>query len=175
MALVVVSGAPGTGKSTVARALGSGLGLTVISLDEVKESLADSLGLGDDAWSNTLGDAAAAVMVRLLPDLRDVVLEGWWRRERKALAQQAFAGALEVFCTCAPATAAQRTVRRIEAGVRHPIHRDVINAPDLAGVEATVRDVVPLGLGAGLVRVDTDADDALDRAVRDVRSALAAR
>ena len=66
-------------------------------------------------------------------------------------------------------------MRRIEAGVRHPIHRDVINAPDLAGVEATVRDVVPLGLGAGLVRVDTDADDALDRAVRDVRSALAVR
>lgn len=173
--LVVVSGAPGTGKSTVARALGSGLGLTVVSLDEVKESLADSLGLGDDAWSNRLGDAAAAVMVRLLPDLRGAVLEGWWRRERRSLAQQAFPGALEVFCTCAPSTAAARTVQRIEAGVRHPIHRDVINVPHLPDVEAAVRDAVPLGLGAGLVRVDTDSGDALERAVADVRSALAVR
>jgi adenylate kinase family enzyme len=39
--LIVVSGAPGTGKSTIARALGADLRFGVLSLDPVKEALAD--------------------------------------------------------------------------------------------------------------------------------------
>ena len=42
----MVSGAPGTGKSTVARELGAALRRPVLSLDPVKEALADVLGLG---------------------------------------------------------------------------------------------------------------------------------
>ena len=43
VALIVVSGAPGTGKSTVAAALGAALRFPVLSLDPVKEALADVL------------------------------------------------------------------------------------------------------------------------------------
>ena len=48
----MVSGAPGTGKSTIARELGAALRLPVLSLDPIKEALADVLGLGDEDWSN---------------------------------------------------------------------------------------------------------------------------
>ncbi|MGH3411226.1 MAG: AAA family ATPase [Streptosporangiaceae bacterium] len=41
MTLLVVSGAPGTGKSTVAAALAAELRWPVLSLDPVKETLAD--------------------------------------------------------------------------------------------------------------------------------------
>jgi len=55
----------------------------VISLDTVKESLADCLGLGDQDWSNQLGDAAAEVLFRLCPPRVNAVVEGWWRGERR--------------------------------------------------------------------------------------------
>ena len=75
----MVSGAPGTGKSTIARGLGAALRLPVLSLDPIKEALADVLGLGDEDWSNRLGDAAAEVVFRLAADFPDAVAEGWWQ------------------------------------------------------------------------------------------------
>ena len=43
--LIVVSGAPATGKSTIAALLGAALCFPVLSLDPIKEALADVLGL----------------------------------------------------------------------------------------------------------------------------------
>ena len=63
-----MSGAPGTGKSTIAAALGAALRFPVLSLDPVKEALADVLGLGGEDWSNQVGDAAAEVVFRLAAD-----------------------------------------------------------------------------------------------------------
>ena len=79
----MVSGAPGTGKSTIARALGADLRFPVLSLDPVKEALADVLGLGDEDWSNRVGDAAAEVVFRLASAFPDAVAEGWWRGVRR--------------------------------------------------------------------------------------------
>jgi pantothenate kinase-related protein Tda10 len=56
--LIVVSGAPGTGKSTIAAALGAALRFPVLSLDPIKETLADVLGLGGryrGAWRDRRG------------------------------------------------------------------------------------------------------------------------
>jgi predicted kinase len=77
LTLIVVSGAPGTGKSTIANALGAALRFPVLSLDPVKEALADVLGLGDEDWSNRVGDAAAEVVFRLASAFPDAVAEGF--------------------------------------------------------------------------------------------------
>jgi predicted kinase len=174
LTLVVVSGAPGTGKSTIARELGAALRWCVLSLDPIKEALADVLGLGDEDWSNRVGDAAAEVVFRLAADFPDAVAEGWWRRARRDRAVAEFAGAVEVFCHCDPYLAAARSVARIGAG-RHPIHRDVINpggvgaAAHIASLAATV---IPLGLGGPLIEVDTGRPDAGAAAVAAVRAAI---
>lgn len=42
---VLVGGRQGLGKSTLAAALGPQLGLSVLAKDEIKESLADGLGV----------------------------------------------------------------------------------------------------------------------------------
>jgi 2-phosphoglycerate kinase len=43
-ALILVSGAPGTGKTTVANALATRLQIPTVSKDAIKESLFESLG-----------------------------------------------------------------------------------------------------------------------------------
>jgi predicted kinase len=174
LTLIVVSGAPGTGKSTIARELGAGLRLPVLSLDPIKEALADVLGLGDEDWSNRVGDAAAEVVFRLAADFPDAVAEGWWRRARRDRAVTEFAGAVEVFCHCDPALAAARSIARRQSG-RHPIHRDVINpagvgaAAHIASLAATV---TPLRLGGPLIEVDTGPPGASAAAVAAVRALL---
>ena len=79
MTLVVVSGAPGTGKSTVGTAVAGALRWPMLSLDPVKEALADVLGLGGEDWSDRVGDAAAEVIFRQAGEFPDAVAEGWWR------------------------------------------------------------------------------------------------
>ena len=61
----MVSGAPGTGKSTVAAALGAALRFPVLSLDPVKEALADVLGLGGEDWSNQTPLRLGAALVEV--------------------------------------------------------------------------------------------------------------
>jgi predicted kinase len=172
LTLIVVSGAPGTGKSTIARELGAALRFGVLSLDPIKEALADVLGLGDEDWSNRVGDAAAEVVFRLAADFPDAVAEGWWRGARRDRAIAEFAGAVEVFCHCDPELAAERSRARRE-GVRHPIHRDVINPAGVGSAAHTASlaaTVTPLRLGGPLIEVDTGRPGAPAEAVAAVRA-----
>jgi predicted kinase len=173
--LIVVSGAPATGKSTIAAALATDLRWPLLPLDPLKETLADVLGLGDglgdEHWSDRLGDAAAALIFRLTAQFPDTVAEGWWRGQRRELALAAFTGAVEVFCRCPPELAARRM--RDRHGVsRHPIHRDVMNPAVADRAFELAQTVTPLRLGAALIEVDTGQEGATTRAVTAVRAAL---
>jgi glucokinase len=169
--VVVVSGAPGTGKSTVAAALAAHLGWPLLALDMIKEALADVLGTGDENWSDQVGDAAAEIVFRLGAQFPDVVAEGWWRGARRERARHEFAGAVEVFCRCEPQVAMAR-MRARHGTSRHPIHRDVINPALLDRAAALAVTVTPLGLGAALVEVDTQQPSAPTTAVTAVTAAL---
>jgi predicted kinase len=69
--LVVVTGMPAAGKTTVAESLSRALALPLLARDRIKERLYDTLGVGDLEWSGRLGDAAFA----LLFDLARVLIE----------------------------------------------------------------------------------------------------
>src|SRR5437879_11728147 len=60
--LVIVDGAPATGKTTLAHELGRSLELPVISKDDIKEALAAPFATGDLDWSRQLGVAAYSVL-----------------------------------------------------------------------------------------------------------------
>jgi AAA domain-containing protein len=171
VALIVVSGAPGTGKSTIASALGAGLGLPVLALDPIKEALADTLGLGDQSWSFRLGDAAAEIVFRLSAQFPHAVAEGWWRGARRERARAEFAGALELFCYCDPQLAVTRMRGRHESG-RHPIHRDTMDPSVLDDAAPLVAAVTPIGLGPALIEVDTGLPGAAARALAAVAAVL---
>jgi predicted kinase len=167
----VVSGAPGTGKSTVARILAEQLAIPLLSLDQVKEALADILGLGNEEWSNALGDAAAEVVFRLSRSFPAVVVEGWWRRERRERAESEFTDWVQLFCYCRPELAEQRMRNRHE-GERHPIHRDVINADVIKQTRHLAASVQPLQTNGPLIKLDTGRDYEAESLISEVRNAL---
>jgi predicted kinase len=168
---IVVSGAPATGKSTVAAAVADRLGFPLLSLDMVKETLADVLGVREEVWSYALGDAAAEVVFRLSAAFPCAVVEGWWRGERRKQAEERFAGCVEVFCHCEP-TLAEHRMRMRRSADRHLIHRDMIN-PDVVREAAQLARTVPaLGVGTALIEVDTTSAVAWNAVLGAVRHAL---
>ena len=56
--LIIVSGFSCTGKTTLANKIAKRYSLPLISRDDLKESLYDSLGYSDTEWSNKLGVAS---------------------------------------------------------------------------------------------------------------------
>ncbi|MFZ0546980.1 MAG: AAA family ATPase, partial [Candidatus Promineifilaceae bacterium] len=79
--IVLVSGAPGVGKTTLAVPLARALGFTLITKDDIKETLYEALdGRPDDAaFSRKIGVAAWEVLWKLASRAPQVVLEANFR------------------------------------------------------------------------------------------------
>jgi predicted kinase len=60
--LVVVTGMPAAGKTSLARELSETLHLPLVTKDDIKEELYDTLGVGDVGWSQRLGKASYALI-----------------------------------------------------------------------------------------------------------------
>ncbi len=83
--LVVVGGAPGTGKSTLARALGERLDAVVLSSDELRDSVVGAPGT-PDAARDDLPDAHAVDQGRYRPEAVDRVYAELLDRAARSLA-----------------------------------------------------------------------------------------
>ena len=126
---VVVSGAPGSGKTTLALALGAELDLPVLSKDTIKEALLDLLGADDVAASKRLGEASIAVLIALARTSRGAILESVWRRSLAIDDLTSLEGrVVEVFCACDPEVARARYAERV--GARDPGHFDAARLDD---------------------------------------------
>jgi predicted kinase len=158
--IIMVSGAPASGKSTIARGLAEILGYPLLSKDTIKESLFDSLGthLGSNAGSEAelsrlLSQAAIDLLWSLAPSCPQIILEANFRpksqheRERfAALAGRKF----EVYCHCTPEEAARRFRERATTARHHSAHSmKTISAELLAEFDR------PFGL-CPVIDVDTE-------------------
>lgn len=155
--VVLVSGAPGAGKSTLAVPLAAELGFTLLRKDQIKEKLHDALFdqtrgavAIDLAWSRKLGGAAMELMWMLAAEAPAVVLEANFRPhsdyERGKIA--GLGGCVvEVNCSCPPEVATRRYAARV--AIRHPVHV----VPSLSP-EFIAKFDCPVGIGE-LIAVDT--------------------
>jgi predicted kinase len=116
---VIVTGVPGSGKTTLARPLARELGCRYISKDAIKEALWDALGPGDLAWSMQLG-AAASVALRTLADGGTGLVIDHPVPAEYADEWRAFPDLVEVHCVCPADVARDRYTQR----QRHPCHFD---------------------------------------------------
>jgi predicted kinase len=161
--LVIVSGAPGAGKTTLGRTISARLALPFLSRDELKEAIGDELGAPSDVpASQRLGLAAYrilyAVSARILESDGGVVVESNFRRgrsERELRSIVELADARLVHCSAAAATVQARYAQRHQRGDRHPVHLDAQRADALADDLASGR-FEPLDLGLPTVVVATD-------------------
>jgi predicted kinase len=129
--VVVVTGPPASGKSSIARDLAEALPAPLIAKDPVKEALFDALGTGDPDWSRKLGIATYAVLFLTLEQEvaagRSCVLEANFDHN-EASAQLAAIQlrnpfrALQIVCTASRDVLIDRFTSR--AGSRHPGHID---------------------------------------------------
>lgn len=143
---VVVTGLPGSGKTTTAQALSIELGRPMIAKDEIREHIFAELGSGDTAWRSAVGRAAVNIqfdLMRRLPAL--VVDSGLWTDLSEDPLHALGRPLLQVFCECPFELARERVAKR----------KRWDTASAVAEYERFRPLIEPLRLRAPLIRVDT--------------------
>jgi len=125
---VVVSGPPGSGKTTLARTIAPVLGLPLIAKDTIKQALMTVLPVPDIETSRSIGRASVAALLAVASETSGAVLESVWHRSRSLADLGRLPGNIvEVFCRCDPRTAQERYALR--AGTRDAGHFDAVRTP----------------------------------------------
>jgi hypothetical protein len=77
-AFVVVSGLPGSGKTTLARRLSLPLGLPVVDKDDVLERLFMERGIGDASWRRSLSRESDGILERDVTQSSGAIVVSFW-------------------------------------------------------------------------------------------------
>ena len=150
-AAILVNGVPASGKSTVARAIATGLGVPLMTLDTVKEALFSHFGIGDREHNRRLGRASYEMMFAAVsdwPDPATLVIDAWFGFQpaevlRRHLATAGIGRTAEIWCHAPGPVLAARYEARI--GTRAAGHPGAEYVPELVALNERAG---PIGCGA---------------------------
>jgi predicted kinase len=170
--LVVVTGMPSSGKTTVAEGLARRLGLPLIAKDEIKESLYGTLGAEDVAASARLDAAAYALIfglarTMLASGVELIVEANFFRDQEPNFASLPEHRLVQIHCRAPLAVLLERYANRS----RHPGHHDAEKIRELpARFESGVHG--PLRLPGELIQLETTEPFDLEALAERIRSRL---
>jgi len=138
--LIIVSGPPSSGKTTLAKSIAQKFNLPLITKDNLKEILFDTIGWKDREWSKKVGSASFAIMHYFLDSLmatgQSIIIEGNFKTEfesqhlKPRLIKFNYK-AIQIMCQCDGKILFDRFKQRSESGERHPGHCDTLNYEEL--------------------------------------------
>jgi predicted kinase len=169
--LIVVSGPPASGKTTVARELGSRLSVPLLSKDEIKETLFDTVGYDEEGLVERLDAAALALLFltveRLLDAGHSPVVESDFdttsdTARLRALREGRSFSLVQIHVGGDAEELARRFAERARGADRHPGHGDEpADAAELkAKIEAGLWDA--LDLDGPTIEIDMTESGELD-------------
>ncbi len=180
--LIVVTGLPATGKTSLSLRLGQRLGYPVFSKDRIKERLYDTLGCDTREHSRKLGKASVDILFDVVEMLlkagNSCIIESNFRPEMDTVRVQGLqelsgAQVLQILCKGETEVVFARFQERALSGRRHPGHCEPAHLAEFA---SSIRQgLSPLPLQAKLIELDTTVlnDEILDGMVEEVTRYLA--
>ena len=181
--ILIVTGRPAAGKSTLSKWLSKELKIPLVSKDIIREELFDRLGWKDRKWAQELGKASMDMMFYFAKAELEVghslIMDNSFyppvsTPRFQALKAKYHAGSIQIVCNSDRETLFHRFKTRADAGSRHPGHGDHDILEELYANLADTSSQI-LEIGGTVIEVDTTDFSKIDyqEILEQVNSALA--
>jgi len=161
--IIIITGRPAAGKSTLAKWLSTELKLPVVSKDSIREELFDRLGWKDRKWAQELGKASVDMMFYFaraeLEVGHSIIMDNAFHppisnSRFQSLKEHYHAESIQIVCDSDRETLFERFKSRSDSGNRHPGHGDQDVLEELYAYLSDTSSHI-LDIGGSVIEIDT--------------------
>lgn len=168
--LIIITGLPGTGKTTLGKKLAKDLGIPFISKDNFKEILFDVFGWQDREWSKKIGGASYDLMYHVAESIlesgKPLIVETnfnpkFANQKFLELKEKYDLALVQVRCVTDGEVLFERFKKRAESADRHPGHVDGGSLDEWRPILLQGK-IESLDIGSEILDVDTTDFEKID-------------